>query len=89
MNGRKLTEAETKEYHEHRTEDADERARHAVDACFHGIAIGLIDEEVMSKDEAHRFVAQVMIQELLDHGFDIITSDGEGINFGGLYHESI
>lgn len=55
-----------------------ERAATGADIALHGVAKGLIDEGVMDEAEAHRFVAEAMINELLDHGLEV-TIDGDGI----------
>jgi len=75
--GTPMTPERLAEWRAEKIKEALERACTGADICLHGVAQGLIDEGVADTHEAHRMVAEAMINELLDHGLEVrVDSDG-------------
>lgn len=75
--GTPMTPERLAEWRAEKIREARERASTGADICLHGVAQGLIDEGIADIQEAHRLVAEAMINELLDHGLEVrIDTDG-------------
>lgn len=74
--GTPMTPQRRAEWVKEKIAEGGERAATGADIALHGVAKGLIDEGILDEQEAHRFVAEAMINELLDHGFELVIEPG-------------